>query len=147
RMARGATGWGPTGSKRGYATGGLINAKGLYNLAEDGYPEFVIPTDPKRQSDAMKLLAIASQRIEGNKKNKRPNQMRTPSPTTSNNNDETRNILGKKVEQQKEQINILIKIELSNQEIADKSVMSERDISKAQGRRSQMMSYNLGGAF
>src|SRR5699024_6695742 len=32
RMARGATGWGPTGSKRGYATGGLINANGLYNL-------------------------------------------------------------------------------------------------------------------
>lgn len=147
RMARGATGWGPTGSKRGYATGGLINAKGLYNLAEDGYPEFVIPTDPKRQSDAMKLLAIASQRIEGNKKNKRPNQMRTPSPTASNNNAETLSMLAKMVEQQQEQINILTKIALSNQDIADKPVMSERDISKAQGRRSQMMSYNLGGAF
>ena len=147
RMARGATGWGPTGSKRGYATGGLINAKGLYNLAEDGHPEFVIPTDPKRQSDAMKLLAIASQRIEGNKKNKRPNQMRTPSPTASNNNAETLSMLAKMVEQQQEQINILTKIALSNQDIADKPVMSERDISKAQGRRSQMMSYNLGGAF
>ncbi|WP_239705204.1 peptidoglycan DD-metalloendopeptidase family protein [Mammaliicoccus sp. R-M63] len=147
RMARGATGWGPTGSKRGYATGGLINANGLYNLAEDGHPEFVIPTDPKRQSDAMKLLAIASQRIEGNKKNKRPNQMRTPSPTASNNNAETLSMLAKMVEQQQEQINILTKIALSNQDIADKPVMSERDISKAQGRRSQMMSYNLGGAF
>lgn len=147
RMARGATGWGPTGSKRGYATGGLINANGLYNLAEDGHPEFVIPTDPKRQSDAMKLLAIASQRIEGNKKNKRPNQMRTPSPTASNNNVETLSMLAKMVEQQQEQINILTKIALSNQDIADKPVMSERDISKAQGKRSQMMSYNLGGAF
>lgn len=147
RMARGATGWGPTGSKRGYATGGLINANGLYNLAEDGHPEFVIPTDPKRQSDAMKLLAIASQRIEGNKKNKRPNQMRTPSPTASNNNAETLSMLAKMVEQQQEQINILTKIALSNQDIADKPVMSERDVSKAQGRRSQMMSYNLGGAF
>lgn len=147
RMARGATGWGPSGSKRGYATGGLINANGLYNLAEDGHPEFVIPTDPKRQSDAMKLLAIASQRIEGNKKNKRPNQMRTPSPTASNNNAETLSMLAKMVEQQQEQINILTKIALSNQDIADKPVMSERDISKAQGKRSQMMSYNLGGAF
>jgi tape measure domain-containing protein len=147
RMARGATGWGPTGSKRGYATGGLINANGLYNLAEDGHPEFVIPTDPKRQSDAMKLLAIASQRIEGNKKNKRPNQMRTPSPTASNNNAETLSMLAKMVEQQQEQINILTKIALSNQDIADKPVMGERDMSKAQGRRSQMMSYHLGGAF
>lgn len=146
RMASGSTGWGPTGSRR-FATGGLINANGLYNLAEDGHPEFVIPTDPKRQSDAMKLLAIASQRIEGNKKNKRPNQMRTPSPTASNNNAETLSMLAKMVEQQQEQINILTKIALSNQDIADKPVMSERDISKAQGRRSQMMSYNLGGAF
>lgn len=135
------------GKGHGYATGGLINANGLYNLAEDGHPEFVIPTDPKRQSDAMKLLAIASQRIEGNKKNKRPNQMRTPSPTASNNNAETLSMLAKMVEQQQEQINILTKIALSNQDIADKPVMSERDISKAQGRRSQMMSYNLGGAF
>ena len=73
--------------------------------------------------------------------------MRTPSPTASNNNTETLSMLAKMVEQQQEQINILTKIALSNQDIADKPVMSERDISKAQGRRSQMMSYNLGGAF
>ncbi|AWI45087.1 phage tail tape measure protein [Staphylococcus nepalensis] len=130
-----------------YATGGLINSSGLYNLAEEGYPEFVIPTDPSRQSDAMKLLAIATQRIEGNKKNKRPNQMRTPS-TNNNNDNEMINVMARQLEATQRQVELLTQLVASNQRLEQKPTgVSEQDMSKAQGKRAQMMAYNMGGAF
>lgn len=147
RIASGSTGWGPTGSKRGYATGGLINSSGLYNLAEGGHPEFVIPTDPSRQSDAMKLLAIARQRIESNKKNKRPNQMRTPSTSNTNDN-EMMNVMARQLEATQRQVELLTQLVASNQRLEQKPTgVSEQDMSKAQGKRAQMMAYNMGGAF
>lgn len=142
----GKSGWGPSGGRR-FATGGLINSSGLYNLAEEGHPEFVIPTDPSRQSDAMKLLAIARQRIEGNKKNKRPNQMRTPS-ATSNSDNEMINVMAKQLEATQKQVELLTQLVASNQRLEQKPTgVSENDMSRAQGKRAQMMAYNMGGAF
>ncbi|MEX6346727.1 peptidoglycan DD-metalloendopeptidase family protein [Staphylococcus ureilyticus] len=138
---------GVIGKGHGYATGGLINSAGWYNLAEGGHPEFVIPTDPSRQSDAMKLLAIASQRIEGNKKNKRPNQMRTPSTSNTNDN-EMINVMARQLEATQRQVELLTQLVASNQRLEQKPTgFNERDVSKAQGKKAQMMAYNMGGAF
>lgn len=61
----------------GFATGGLVG-HGLYELGEEGYPEYVIPTNPNRRTEAMKLLALAGKDIESSK---RPNEL--PNVTTN----------------------------------------------------------------
>lgn len=106
-----------------YATGGLINTEGWYNLAEGGYPEWVIPTDPNRKSDAMKLLALAAQDIQGRKykNNKRPHQLSNP----SNNSFESNN---SGLEQKMDVlIGLMSKLVASNDTIASKDTKIELD--------------------
>ncbi|HEK4503514.1 TPA: phage tail tape measure protein [Staphylococcus aureus] len=98
-----------------YATGGKV-FDGWYNLGEDGHPEWIIPTDPARKNDAMKMLHYAAAEVRGRKasKNKRPSQL------SNVNGFDDPSLLLKMIEQQQQQIALLLKIAQSNDVIADK---------------------------
>ncbi|HIS17584.1 MAG TPA: phage tail tape measure protein, partial [Candidatus Coprovivens excrementavium] len=150
RMSRGQTGWGPTGSNRGFATGGIIRENGFYNLTEEGHEEVVIPTDPKRSSDAMKLISYVANKVQGKPtRNKRPNQISNqglPNQSSYNNN-EVISIMTEQIQKQDKQIELLTKLVLSTQNIEKQPKgYSEKDLSKAQGRRAEMLAWSLGGS-
>ncbi|PTK01904.1 peptidoglycan DD-metalloendopeptidase family protein [Mammaliicoccus sciuri] len=143
----GKSGWGPSGSRR-FATGGIIRDNGLYNLAEEGHEEVVISTDPKRAADSMKLINYVANKVQGRSKgNKRPNQIKSGTNTLSNNNNAellqalTELVAGQQEQMKKQdkQISILT-------EIAMKAGFNEGDVSKAQGKRAEMLAWNMGGA-
>ncbi|OEK65331.1 hypothetical protein AST00_10430 [Staphylococcus equorum] len=130
-----------------YKTGGIINSEGMYNLAEDGHSEVVVPLDPARANDAMKLIGYAQSKIK-DKKNKRPNQVPTQSTGSNNSGSDNTNLLLQMIANQQKQLDALMQIARSNKNIEQKPTgFNERDVSQAQGKKAQMMAYNMGGAF
>ncbi|WP_299090339.1 phage tail tape measure protein [uncultured Metabacillus sp.] len=107
------------GAYRGYETGGKIFKDGLYRLAEGGWPEYVIPTDPRRRTEASKLLALAGKEVQGNK---RPHQLPNVSNTNSNNG---------LLEAILEQNMILMALLQSTKNIENKPVLTTADIGRA----------------
>lgn len=98
-----------------YATGGKVY-NGLYHLGEEGYPEWIIPTDPSRANEAHKLLALAANDIDNRSKNKRPNNL--PNPSINNSDTNYIHTLENKLDAV---INCLVSLVESNQVIADKN--------------------------
>ncbi|RID87052.1 phage tail tape measure protein [Peribacillus asahii] len=58
----GRSGWGPTGARR-YATGGIAYNPQVATLAENGWKEFIIPTQPSMRKNAHALLQQANQEL------------------------------------------------------------------------------------
>ena len=141
-------GWGGFNRAAAYAykTGGLVH-NGLYHLGDDGYPEWIIPTDPSRADDAAKLLALASNDIS---KNKRPKHFSNNS--VGSNGDSN---LEKKLDTM---IGLLIKLVGSNEEIANKDYepvidnfglgdFINRTVDKRERDTSRKQRFNAGGVF
>lgn len=127
----------------GYETGGLINTAGMYQLAEGGWPEFVIPTDPSRRTDAMKLLALAGKEIQGNK---RPGQL----PTVNTSNNDT-GMMKQLLDATMQHLDATLKQNLILQQLLQKDTntyMSGREVtdivSKQMATNFTMMNYQLG---
>lgn len=137
----------PRAAAYAYKTGGVISSKGMYNIAEDGHPEIVIPTDPARANDAMKLIAYAQNKIQGKPKgNKRPNQL--PNSNTSvNNTDNTQllQVLTQQVQKQDKQIELLTQLVASTVNIENQEKgFTTKDVSHGLGKQARMQAMNYG---
>lgn len=124
RMASGSTGWGPTGSRRRYAHGGLIKKHGLYEAGEGNRPEMVLPLTNKTRTmqlieQAKRMAGIKDPEIEYDKEININN---------NNSNNSSSNQLLQQLIQAQEHTNILLaQLLTSNQNIENKSWVFDED--------------------
>src|SRR5699024_3462210 len=135
------------GKGHGYATGGVINTNGMYNLSEEGHHgEVVVPLNPARSSDAMKLMAYAQSKINGKTNNKRPNQIPNSYGNNSgNDNTQLLQMLAQQVQKQDRQIELLTQLVATTQNIEEQPKgYNTDDVSKGLGKKSRLQGFNYG---
>ncbi|MDW4471234.1 peptidoglycan DD-metalloendopeptidase family protein [Staphylococcus saprophyticus] len=166
RMARGSTGWGPTGSRRGYATGTNNAPRGLAQVFEKGGEimnlrggEQIIPNDvsiaaiksviesdifSRTQSavyDGISRYADNLRENEKNKQNSNVNQIDNSSYYKQMIERQDKTI--SKLEQS---VDLLTKIVASAINIEQQPKgFNERNVSQAQGKRARLSAYSKGG--
>ena len=96
----------------------------------------------------MKLIAIASERVSQRaKNNKRPNQLRMPSTSNTNDN-EMMNVMARQLEATQRQVELLTQLVASSQRLEQKPTgVSEKKLSQQQAKRLSFETYSLGGSF
>lgn len=166
RMARGSTGWGPTGSRRGYATGTNNARRGFNQVFEEGGEimqmrggETVIPNDVSIQAfkqiatsdifsrtqsavyDGISRYADNLRENEKNKQNSNVNQIDNSSYYKQMIERQDKTI--SKLEQS---VDLLTKIVASAINIEQQPKgFNERNVSQAQGKRARLSAYSKGG--
>lgn len=109
------------GHGHGYKTGGIVNGKQLAWLDEENKGEVVIPLNPSRRSDAMKLMAYTAMKILPKERGGQGYKPNIPNVNVGSNSDtDMMKALTSMVKSQQKTIEILTEIAQSNQDIADK---------------------------
>lgn len=62
--AGGEGGWGNVGNGHGWATGGIVSAHGLYEMAEGNLPESIIPLDLNKRPRALEIMDHTLDKME-----------------------------------------------------------------------------------
>lgn len=62
--AGGEGGWGNIGNGHGWATGGIVSAHGLYEMAEGNLPESIIPLDLNKRPRALEIMDHTLDKME-----------------------------------------------------------------------------------
>lgn len=104
------------GRGHGYKTGGIAKFPQVASLAEEGWEEVIIPTNPARRSDAMALLAYTAMKIMPKERGGSGLANKIPSMPNNSSNDDSKMLSmfmsfienqQKQIELQQQQINAI----------------------------------------
>lgn len=139
----GEGGWGNIGNGHGWAMGGLISNHGVYEIAENNLPEYVIPTDISKRSRANQLLGEVITQFSS--ESKAMGNTLTGSPLVSSENEIK--TLNSKFDRLLSLVTELIGVNADQvQAIQDQGSLDMQQVYRKQARDMRMRQTGLGGA-